>query len=155
MPDPVFETITAGRDFDHPRSAIYAHWVSPETRQRWEAGPDTGMSYDAFDTRPGGTEIVRVTHEGQEVGHMVQRIVAVEEDTMLVSQIEGHFGGAVTLAMTVVVRFEDTATGSRIAATSQVAGLTGGNVREDHEKGWAWILGRFADDLATHGPVTG
>ena len=88
MPDPVFETITAGRDFDHPRSAIYAHWVSPETRQRWEAGPDTGMSYDAFDTRPGGTEIVRVTHEGQEVGHMVQRIVAVEEDTMLVSQIE-------------------------------------------------------------------
>jgi hypothetical protein len=82
------------------------------------------MRYDAFDTRPGGLVPVRVFHKGKEVGQMLQRIHVVAEG----------------------------AGRARLSALATVMDLTGADPRLEHEKGWTWILGRFAADLDEHGP---
>lgn len=145
-------TVRATRDFDLPVAAVYAHWVSPEARQRWEAGPDTGMTYDAFDTRPGGTETVRITADGKEVGHLIQTHHRVEENELIASSMIGVFGGAVTMMSAIVVEFSATDTGSRIEARAQAMDLTGRDIAAAQEAGWTWILDRFQADLATFGP---
>ena len=150
-----FATIHTSRDFDVPVEALFAHWTSPETRVRWEAGPESGMVYDGFDTREGGVETVRIMHDGAEVGHMVQRIQRCEPGALLAVAIEGHFGGSVSMLMSVVVEFEETETetGRRINAASQVSDLTGRDVKAEHEAGWAMLLDKLAADIAEFGPV--
>ena len=147
-------TIRATRDFDIGVETLWAHWTSPETRARWEAGPDTGMAYDAFDTRTGGVEIVRITHDGAEVGQMTQAHHRVEPPRLLATTTTGAFGGVTTMLMTLVIEFTDTRKGSRLSAVSQVIDLTGRDIRAEHEKGWTWILDRFQADLDAFGPVT-
>lgn len=146
-------TIRAARDFDRPVAAVYAHWVSPEARQRWEAGPDTGMTYDAFDTRPGGTETVRITSGGREVGHLIQTYHRVEENRLIASSMVGVFGGVVTMMTALIVEFSATPTGSRIEALAQAMDLTGRDIATAQEQAWGWILDRFAADLAAFGPT--
>ena len=148
-----FADISVVRDFELPVESLFVHWTSPKTRQRREAGPDTGMSYGAFDTREGGVEKVVVTHDGNEVGHMLQRVLRLEANSPLVSAIEGHFGGRVAMAMCVDIRFKATDNGSRLTGRSQVADFMGGEPQQQHEAGWQWILDRFAADIAEHGPV--
>ena len=148
-----FADVSMTQDFDLPVESLFAHWTSPETRQRWEVGPDTGMHYETFDTREGGVEKVVVTHEGNEIGHMLQRILRLEDNALLVFAIEGHFGGRVTMAMCVVIQFEATGSGSRLSARSQAADFTGKDSQAQHEAGWQWLVDRFAADIAEHGPV--
>lgn len=150
--DTQHETIKLSRSFPAPRSVVFHHWTDPVARQRWEAGPETGMQYDAFDTRTGGQEIVRVTHEGNEVGHMVQKHVLFLPDTRLVTHVIGIFGGEPTMTMQLVMTFHEVGnTECRIDVVAQVIDLTGRAIREEHENGWAWMFDRFADDLAAHG----
>ena len=146
-------TIQVTRDFSYPVNSVFAHWTSPETRQRWEAGPDTGMTYDAFDTREGGVEIVRIHKAGNEVGHMVQSHLRFVANELISSSIIGVFGEIVKSAMTVTIEFSPTETGSRIEALAQVTDLEGGDVQARHEAGWEWILGRFEADIAEHGII--
>ena len=145
-------TVRATRDFDLPVAAVYAHWLSPEARQRWEAGPGTGMTYDSFDTRTGGTETVRVIADGKEVGHLVQTHHRVEENRLIASSMVGVFGGEVTMMSAIVVEFAATDTGSRINATAQAMDLTGRDIAQAQEAGWIWILDRFQADLEEFGP---
>ena len=149
-PEPAFATIQVACDFDCPVDTLYAHWTSPETRVRWEAGPDSGMRYLNFDTREGGVERLEVSADGQVVGEMVQRIIALRENELLVSAITGHFGGRITMVMQVTCRFEATADGSRLTGTSQVVDLTGRDVTEQHTAGWNLLMESFAADLAAH-----
>ncbi len=148
-----FADISVTRDFDVPVELLFAHWTCPETRQRWEAGPDIGRRYEAFDTRECSVEKVIVAHEGNDVGYMLQRILRLEANSLLVSAIEGHFGGRVTVAMCVVTQFEATDSGSRLTGRGQVADFTGEEPKERHEVGRQWIRDRFATDIAEHGPV--
>ncbi len=152
---PSFATIERVREFSHPVEAIFTHWTSPAARMRWECGPDTGMVYDAFDTREGGIEVIRIMNDGKEVGHMVQSHLKYIENEIMATTVYGEFGGETTTIMCVVVEFTRTQTGSKIAATSQITDLTGIDVQAQHEAGWDWILKRFTDDLAEHGPVAG
>ena len=152
---PSTATITRTRDFDHPVEAIFAHWTSPETRLRWETGPDTGMKYDEFDTRDGGVEVVRIIKDGTEVGHMVQSHLKFVENEMIATSVIGVFGGETTTIMSVVIEFSPKGDGCTLEAVSQVCDLKGGDVQAQHERGWDWILGRFEDDIAEHGVVTG
>jgi len=145
-------TVRATRDFDLPVAAVYTHWINPEARQRWEAGPETGMTYDAFDTRPGGTETVRISAEGKEVGHLVQTHHRVEENRLIASSMLGVFGGAVTMMSAIVVEFSATDTGTRIQAMAQAMDLTGRDIAAAQEAGWSWILDRFQADLTAFGP---
>ena len=145
-------TVRASRDFDVPVAAVYAHWVSPEARQRWEAGPDTGMAYDSFDTRAGGTETVRVINDGAEVGQLIQTHHRVEENQLIASSMVGVFGGQVTMMTALVVEFIATETGTRIEALAQAMDLTGRDIAAAQEAGWTWILDRFEADLAEFGP---
>ncbi len=57
-----FADVSMNRCLDLSVESLFAHWSSPETRRRREVGPDTGMRYEAFDTREGGVERVIVTH---------------------------------------------------------------------------------------------
>ena len=130
-----FADISVTRDFDLPVESLFAHWTSPETRERWEAGPDTGMRYEAFDTREGGVEKVAIMQDGNEVGHMLQRILRLEQNALLVSAIEGHFDGRVTMIMCVVIQFEAVGRGSRLLGRSQVADFTGSSIPEPADDG--------------------
>ena len=49
-------TVRVSREIGAPLAKVWHHWTDPEARQRWEAGEGSGMTYDAFDTRPGGVE---------------------------------------------------------------------------------------------------
>ncbi len=108
------------------------------------------MRYLNFDTREGGVERLEVSADGQVVGEMVQRIIALRENELLVSAITGHFGGRITMVMQVTCRFEATADGSRLTGTSQVVDLTGRDVTEQHTAGWNLLMESFAADLAAH-----
>ena len=152
---PTAVTIHAEKVLPYPPAAVFAHWISPETRQRWEAGPETGMTYDAFDTREGGVEIVRIHHEGNEVGHMTQRIERMIPDEMLAVSIAGTFGGVTSLMMQLVMRFEAHPKGTRVSAISQVIDLSGRDIEAEQKHGWDWMMTRFADDIATYGLITG
>jgi len=149
-------TIRAARDFDQPVEVVYAHWVDPVARQRWEAGPDTGMVYDAFDTRPGGTEVIRVMKDGVRIGHLTQTHHRVEENRLIASSMVGVFGGEVTMMTALIVEFltRDTGgkTGSRIETLAQAMDLTGRDIASAQEAGWNWILDRFQADLDRFGP---
>jgi uncharacterized protein YndB with AHSA1/START domain len=147
-------TVRAARDFDLPVEDIFAHWTSPETRVRWEAGPDTGMVYDGFDTRPGGTETVRVMKDGQEVGRMIQTHLRIEPGRLMASTMVGIFGGTVTMMSALVVEFIATETGSRIEAVAQASDLSGHDIAAAQEAGWSWIFDRFQADIDRYGPVT-
>ena len=111
------------------------------------------MSYDAFDTREGGVEIVRIHKDGNEVGHMVQSHLRFVENELISMSIIGVFGETVKSAMTVTLEFSPTETGTRIEALAQVTDLDGGDVQARHEAGWDWILNRFEADIAEHGIV--
>jgi len=149
-----YGTIVRSRDFALPVEAVYSHWVTPEARRRWETGGGTNMRYDAFDTRTGGQETVRIFNdEGAEIGHMLQHHHRVENNHLLATTIEAVFNGQVSMLMYVVVEFHPTDTGCRIETLSQFADIAGRGAQEEHERGWDWILGRFQDDLETHGPI--
>lgn len=152
---PSTATIHRTREFDHPVEAIFAHWTSPEARQRWETGPDTGMAYDEFDTRDGGIEVVRIFKDDKEVGHMVQSHLRLIPNELIATSIYGVFGDETTTIMSVVVEFTPTEKGCRLEALSQVTDLNGGDVQAQHEKGWDWILDRFENDIKVHGVITG
>ena len=152
---PAFTSVSVTRDIAADPAAVFAHWTSPETRQRWETGPDTGMKYDAFDTREGGTEIVRVFESGTEIGHMVQRIKVLKPGDLLVSTIDAVFNDKLNMIMTVCVRFERHKSGTRLHAHAQIADINGRDQTERHTRGWEWILDRFEADIAEHGLITG
>jgi len=147
-------TIHASRAFDLPVGAVFAHWIAPETRQRWEAGPETGMRYDAFDTRPGGTETVRVLHDGAEVGHLIQTHHRIEENRLMASSMVGVFGGQPTMMTALVVEFTATDTGCRVDVVAQACDFTGRDIGAAQEAGWSWLFDRFQADLETFGPIT-
>jgi len=151
---PAHTTVEITRDFDISADALFAHWVSPKTRLRWEAGPDTGMKYDAFDTRSGGREIVRIFEGGAEIGRMVQSVHVVEPGDHIATSIEATFDGVVTMLMQTTVQFERTKNGTRLNATCQIADLKGRDQSERHKRGWEWIFDRFAADIADHGLVS-
>lgn len=149
-PEPAFATIRAVRDFDCPVEALFAHWTSPETRVRWEAGPDSGMRYLEFDTREGGVERLQVSVGGRVAGEMVQRITMLRPNEMLVSTITGHFGGKISMVIQVTCRFERTTAGSRLSGTSQVLDMSGHDVTDQHAAGWNLMLDKFAADLVAN-----
>ncbi len=145
-------TVRATRDFDRPVESVFAHWIDPVARQRWEAGPDTGMVYDRFDTRAGGVETIRVVKDGAEIGHLTQTHHRVEQNRLIASSMVGTFGGVVTMMTALVVEFATTETGSRIEALAQAMDLTGRDIAAAQEAGWTGILDRFQADLDRFGP---
>jgi uncharacterized protein YndB with AHSA1/START domain len=149
-----FATVRAARDFALPVEDVFAHWVSPETRRRWEAGPDSGMVYDAFDTRPGGIEIVRVFQDGTEIGRLIQTHHRIDENRLIASSMVGIFGGRVTTMTALAVEFSRTEAGTRIEAVAQASDLDGRDIAAAQEAGWTWIFDRFQADIDRFGPIT-
>lgn len=149
-----FATITISKSFECSVSDLFAHWTSPETRLRWEVGPESGMKYDAFDTREGGVEVVRIQKDGAEIGHMVQSILRMKKDELLCYSITGVFAEEVTTLMNVTIEFRESGTGSELQAVAQVTDLSGGDVEKKHQSGWEWMLDQFATDLSENGPVS-
>lgn len=150
---PAFATVEVTLDLPYPPAEVFAHWVSPETRVRWEAGPDSGMTYEGFDTRPGGVETIRVHHDGGEIGRLVQRVQSVDDGSRIVSTIEGHFNDTLSLLLSVVVSFEPTDIGTRIIGQSQIVDLSGRDPKADHTTGWGVLMNAFETDIETHGLI--
>ena len=146
-------TIKADCDLPYPRDRVFAHWVSPETRKRWEVGPDTNLSHDGFDTREGGVEVVRILNNGQEVGQMTQTFHGVIENELLASTTSYRIGEETTMLMQLAIEFSDHEGGTRISTLAQAIDLTGANLTDEHKSGWAWIFARFEADIEEHGLI--
>lgn len=142
------------RHFPYSVEDIFAHWISPETRTRWEAGPDTGMRYEGFDTREGGTEVVQIISDGKQVGHLTQTFTRISENELLAVVMTGAFGGITTMLTNLALEFRSSDTGCCIEGVSQVVDLTGRDIQKQHEDGWDWILQRFEEDIKKHGLIT-
>lgn len=152
---PSFATITAETTVAGPPAAVFQHWIAPESRQRWEAPPESGMRYLNFASGPGEVEVIEITHDGQVIGAMDQTLVVIEPPRLIVSQIVGTFHGTTSLIMQVVMRFEEVAEGTRLLGTSQVSDLSGRDVQAEHEAGWAALYKAFADDFRVHWAADG
>ncbi len=144
-------TVEVSRDFDRPAGAVFAHWMDPEGRRRWETPEGSGMSYAAFDTREGGHEEVIVAPGGAEVGRVITDIRVLREGALAVIQGRGVFGGAVAMTMQTVFRVEPEGMGCRFTGTSQMVVLAGEPSEAQLRAGWEAMLDRFAADLAAGG----
>ncbi len=151
---PFLTNIEATAEVAASPAAVFAHWMDPECRKRYEAPPESGMRYKNFAREPGDVEEIEITHEGEVVGLMKQELVVIEAPRLIVSQVTGIFYGARTLAMQVTLYFEDVGDGTRIRATSHVVDTTGRDVAAEHEAGWALMFEKFKEDFATFGPTS-
>ncbi len=46
-------TVTCARDFDHPASQVFATWLDPDARARFETPAGSGMSHVTYATAEG------------------------------------------------------------------------------------------------------
>ena len=153
MTTPFFATIKAETRVPAAPEIAFDHWMNPEARQRWEAPPESGMRDLIFDPVEGGEEHIEITHEGQVIGNMHQRIARIRRPELMASHITGIFGGALSLLMQVTMTFAQEGKGTHIRGTSQVCDLTGRDVQAEHSAGWQTLFAAFAADLEQHGAV--
>ena len=104
--------VTAARDFAQAPEAVFAAWLDPGRRARFETPEGSGMRLAVLDTREGGREEVRVGPEGAETGLMATDIRMLRPPAdgvpgLLVVHGTGVFGGAVGLAMQTTVTVEE------------------------------------------------
>ena len=141
-------TVEATRAFDRPAEVVFAHWMDPEARRRWETPEGGGMRCAAFDAREGGREEVVVAPEGREIGRMVTDIRILRDGALAVIQGRGVFGGVVAMTMQTVFRVEPEGGGCRLTGTSQMV-VPGAEPTEAQVRaGWEGMLERFEADLA-------
>lgn len=146
--------IKATCELAYPRDRVFAHWTSPVTRARWEAGPDTNLRYKSFDMREGGEEVVHIMSGDTQVGKMVQRINALIDAELLATSTTYFVGDEATMMMQLALEFEDGESGGcLVTALAQVIDLTGANLTEEHKSGWEWIFARFEGDIKTNGLI--
>lgn len=151
MMQPFQANIEATTEIAAAPAAVFAHWMDPECRKRYEAPPESGMRYKSFAREQGAVEEIEITHEGAVIGLMKQEIVVLEAPRLIISQVTGTFYGATTLAMQVSIYFEKVGGGTRIRATSHVVDTTGRDVVAEHEAGWALMFEKFKEDFASFG----
>ena len=148
-------TVTASRDFEGSPEAVFAAWLDPARRARFETPEGSGMRLAVLDTREGGHEEVAVGPEGAETGRMptdirVLRPPADGAPGLLVVHGTGVFGGAVAMTMQTAVTVAPRGTGARLTGTSQIVAPGGQPTEAQVREGWEAMLDRFAADLSEH-----
>lgn len=149
---PAFVQVDATTEIAGPPNTVFAHWMDPQARQRYEASPESGMRYKNFTAEQGGIEEVEIIQDGNVIGLMRQHLLVLDAPRILVSHIAGTFHGATTMGMQITMRFEAVSAGTAIHATSQVVDLTGRDVRAEHQAGWMHLYEKFARDFKEYGP---
>ncbi len=101
-------TVTAERDLASSPEDVFAAWLDPARRARFETPEGSGMRLATLDTREGGHEEVAIGPQGDETGRMptdirVLRPPADGAPGLLVVHGTGVFGGVVAMAMQTVV----------------------------------------------------
>lgn len=148
-------TVTAAREFAQDPETIFAAWLDPARRGRFETPVGSGMRLSVLDTREGGREDVAIGPEGAETGHMptdirILRPPADGAPGLLVVHGQGVFGGAVAMTMQTVVEVAATKGGARLSGTSQIVAPGGQPTEAQVRTGWEEMLDRFAADLSEH-----
>ncbi len=148
-------TVTVERDLDSPPEAVFAAWLDPARRARFETPEGSGMRLAVLDTREGGHEEVAIGPRGEETGRMptdirLLRAPADGAPGLLVVHGTGVFGGAVAMAMQTTVTVAARGTGARLTGVSQIVAPGGQPTQAQVHEGWEGMLDRFAADLAEH-----
>ncbi len=91
-------TVVRTRDFDRDADAVFAAWMDPAIRARFETPEGSGMSHATVATREGETGEVVVAPAGTEVGRMFDTIRILRPGLGVV-QGWGAFGGVTTMTM--------------------------------------------------------
>ena len=145
-------TVEASRAFARAPEDVFAAWTDPALRAAFETPEGSGMRYEGFDTREGGTETVLIETDGAEMGRMIQEIRVLRPPSggapgLLVAQGRGVFGGVPGLFMQTSVEVAAEDGGARLTGRSQICAPSGQPDRAQVEAGWEAMLDRFAAAL--------
>lgn len=118
--DPNLPTITVVRDFDAPRSRVFAAWTDPKLFAQWVGPRSIDTRIDHWDARTGGSWRYSALQEGEEVARFYGAFHEVRPHERLVQTFtwEGEPDGVSLETLT----FEELADGhTRITGLSVVA----------------------------------
>jgi uncharacterized protein YndB with AHSA1/START domain len=136
-------TVTRTREIDHPADRVFAGWLDPALRARFETPEGAGMRHLSFATEPGQEGVVQVAPGGNEVGRMIDVIRILEPGVLAATQSRGVFGGATTMVMQNIFEVRPRPGGCTFTGTSQMFCLDHRPTRAEVENGWDYMLDRF------------
>lgn len=140
-------TVTCTRDFDHPPAKVFATWLDPAARARFETPEVSGMSHVSYATAQGDNGEILIEHGGAEVGRMFDTIRVLHPGSLAVVHGWGVFGGATAMTMQTTFAVTPNGDGCTFRGTSQIVTLGDTPTEAQVEQGWADMLDRFATVL--------
>ncbi len=124
------------RRFKASAARVFAAWADPATKQRWnDCHAETGATEFSMDFRPGGFEIYR-SRLGDGTPLAVDKVfLDILADARIVFAYSMTMGGRALSASLVTVEFADSASGSTLKLTEQLAYLDGHMDIEQRRRG--------------------
>ncbi len=120
-----FATLTFEREVAAPVATLWQAWVAPAARVVWSApAPGVTVEYSAADARVGGIERSVCRVEGYPDVHVEGRWLELQPGVLTVNSEVVASEGATESAALVTAELSETAGGSRIAVTVQLASLS-------------------------------
>lgn len=124
------------RQFKAPAARVFAAWADPATKLRWsDCHAETNAAEFSMDFRPGGQEIYRsALPDGTKLA--VDKVfLDIVPQARIVFAYSMAANGRALSASLVTVEFADTATGSTLKLTEQLAYLDGHHDLEQRRRG--------------------
>lgn len=137
-------TVRRSRAFAHPADRVFAMWLDPDARARFETPEGSGMSHVTFATRQDDTGEILIAPGGTEAGRMFDIIRILHPGRLAVVHGWGVFGGTPAMTMQTVFEAVPDGSGCTFTGTSQIVTLGDQPTETDVGTGWDQMLDRFA-----------
>ena len=142
-------TITFARDLAPGPEAVFAAWIDPRVRARFETPEGSGMRHESLDTREGGFEVTAIEEDGAKIGEaetFVALMVPPENGAagLILTQGRVAFAGRTHLLTQATLAFVPHEGGTRLSGTVQAVSPTGAPGEPEIREGWDGMLDRFA-----------
>lgn len=114
------------RRFKASAARVFAAWADPATKLRWnDCHAETGATEFSMDFRPGGQEVYRCQLPDGTTLAVDKVFLDIVTDARIVFAYSMAVNGRALSASLVTVEFSDTAAGSTLKLTEQLAYLDG------------------------------
>lgn len=141
-------TIALVRAFAPGPEAVFAAWIDPAMRARFETPPNAGLRHESLDAREGGFEVTAIERGGEKVGEVETFVALLVRPAdgaagLILTQGRTTFGGRTHLLAQTTLAIVPHAGGTRLSVTSQVVSPTGAPGEDELRADWDARLARF------------